>query len=197
MCSIIGAIGHIDNKLLSDIFYQSKIRGLHCFGISYLHKGNIETYKTHSLQKMINKIKNIDTTLLIGHCRYSTSGDYKDLNNNQPLQFKAINLAFNGVLSMKSTIGMESEFEVKIPNENDGYVLIQKLYDDNILNHKDYSFACVYIENNRLCAIRNENRPAYQTKHNNCTYIASTRDIFARSGIKDCEELEPLKRYEY
>ena len=58
--------------------------------------------------------------------RYSTSGDYKVMDNNQPLQQNNVCMAFNGVLSQKTKEEIEEEYQIVLENDNDGYLLMQK-----------------------------------------------------------------------
>tara|TARA_R110000803_G_scaffold198484_4_gene262248 strand:+ start:453 stop:704 length:252 start_codon:yes stop_codon:yes gene_type:complete len=77
MCGVVGfSCEEPDEdkiKLLQEIVYQSKIRGLHSFGYSYIDNG-LQTKKRHDL-------KNVNlpfSSKIIFHNRYATSGDYKD-----------------------------------------------------------------------------------------------------------------------
>ena len=45
MCSIIGFSGVYDRDLLTKVFENSKIRGIHSFGFSYYDAGKLVTNK--------------------------------------------------------------------------------------------------------------------------------------------------------
>ncbi len=79
MCAVIGAYliepKDQDLHLLKEIFLQSKIRGLHATGLSYVKGNSVHTekrplpadvfFKDFDLQTCINEDNNI---YLIGHC---------------------------------------------------------------------------------------------------------------------------------
>ena len=79
MCGIVGFSCQKPDtekiELLQELIIQSKIRGLHSFGYSYLDN-DIKTKKRY-------EIKNINLPLsnkIIYHNRYSTSGGYENHN---------------------------------------------------------------------------------------------------------------------
>ena len=82
-----------DIKNINNLIQQSKIRGLHSFGISYLNDNKIKTQKTNDIQDL----KIPETNLLIFHNRYTTSGDYKKPINNQPLELNETYLDHYGL----------------------------------------------------------------------------------------------------
>lgn len=173
MCGVVAAIGKIDERLFKLLLEESEIRGI------------------HSVRQ-----KQVGQNCLIGHTRYSTSG-----NVAQPLTIGKRTIAFNGVVSMASKKEMEKLFKIKMLTDNDGEVLL-KSYDTyfdliNFINRPTVSFAGVILEGKKLIAVRNERRPLWKAKHKGCDYIASTKDIFLRAGIKKCEELKPLKIYSW
>jgi glutamine phosphoribosylpyrophosphate amidotransferase len=90
MCSVIGAIikepRAEDLLMLHRVFLESKIRGMHATGLSYVKNGQIVTIKhpvpadefPFNFAEYINEDGNL---YIVGHCRYSTS----DLEYNQPI----------------------------------------------------------------------------------------------------------------
>lgn len=187
MCSIIGFKGKYDKIVLNKIFANSRIRGLHSFGFAYYDANNaLQTFKTLDYNTFIDSINKIAPDLFIAHFRYSTSGDYKILENNQPLMYKNSVFAFNGVISQEKKEIMENQYNIKMPSDNDGYILFDKIVkDDNawLKNNKTISYACVWLSNGELYAKRNINRPLYVTEINKNTIYVSTKDIAIRSGI--------------
>ena len=186
MCGIVGYKSENpteeDLNLLQKIIFESKIRGLHSFGYSYLENGQLITEKYHDIKEIKLPIKN----KIIYHNRYATSGDYKDHKNNQPIHTNDMSLVFNGVLDMRTKQEMEEYYEITMQTDNDGEVLIQ-LCGLNPVKIKDFvnntkgSFAGIILtENNKMYAIRNKNRPCWILKRENATFIASTEDIFKR-----------------
>ena len=202
MCGIIGYSSnnpteeHFD--ILQKLILQSKIRGLHSFGFSYVKDGLKTVKKTDVADiklPMVNK--------LIFHNRYSTSGDYKIEKNNQPIISKNNTVVFNGVLDMSSKLEMEKKYNVNMYTENDGE-LISLLCGTDKEKIKDFitttsgSIAGMQLtDKNKLYLFRNENRPAWILKHKNAIFIASTKDIFQRVDASyNPESVAPYKIYE-
>lgn len=199
MCGVVGfSCEEPDQdkiKLLQEIVYQSKIRGLHSFGYSYIDNG-LKTKKRHDL-------KNVNLPLaskIIFHNRYATSGDYKDHKNNQPITNAQASLVFNGVLDMGTKQEMEQRYDICMATDNDGEIVLKKCGSDKLkikqfIKETTGSFAgLILTESNELLAIRNPNRPLWKLEHNNAVYFASTKDIFKRVN-KDFEPVQ-LKEYE-
>lgn len=203
MCGVVGfSCENPDIKkieLLQKIIIQSKIRGLHSFGYSYIDN-SLKTKKRHD-------IKNVNLPLankIIYHNRYSTSGDYKNHNNNQPITNPEMSLVFNGVLDMGTKTEIEDRYNIKMSTDNDGEILLQKCGTNkekiiNYVKQTSGSFAgLILTASNELFAIRNPNRPLWKLDYNNATYFASTKDIFKRVNSKfDPKQLKEYKLYEY
>tara|TARA_R100000781_G_C4077460_1_gene126580 strand:+ start:167 stop:775 length:609 start_codon:yes stop_codon:yes gene_type:complete len=201
MCGVVGFSCNNPTEenynILYDIIKQSKIRGLHSFGYSY-YDNKIITKKHHNI-KDINLPK---ANKIIYHNRYSTSGDYMNHNNNQPIQLNNISLVFNGVLDMRTKQEIEDNYNIKMQTENDGEIIIQKC-GNNIDKIKQFvsttkgSFAGLMLLNNKFIAIRNSNRPLWKLEYKNATYYASTKDIFKRVNNNfNPTQLKPNKIYE-
>lgn len=201
MCGVVGFSCNNPTEenynILYDIIKQSKIRGLHSFGYSYYDEKIIT--KKHYNIKDINLPK---ANKIIYHNRYSTSGDYMDHNNNQPIQINNFSLVFNGVLDMRTKQEIEENYNIKMQTENDGEIIIQKC-GNNIDKIKQFvdttngSFAGLFLLDNKMIAIRNKNRPLWKLEHKEAIYYASTKDIFKRvSKNFKPTELIPNKIYE-
>lgn len=203
MCGIIGFSCKSPNEenieILNKLIFQSKIRGLHSFGYSYLND-TLQTEKHHD----INCVKPPMSNKIIYHNRYSTSGDYKNHANNQPIHNKEMSLVFNGVLDMGTKQEIESKYNIKMQNDNDGEIILNTCGTNIDLIQKFVtettgSFAGMILTNsNKLLAIRNTKRPLWQLNHLNCVYLASTKDIFKR--VNKAFEPTQLKEntiYEY
>jgi len=203
MCGVVGFSCQKPDKekieLLQKIIFQSKIRGLHSFGYSYLDNG-IKTKKRH-------EIKNVNLPLankIIYHNRYSTSGDYKDHNNNQPIINSEMSLVFNGVLDMGTKEEIEKKYSIVMNTDNDGEIILQKCSINKkkiieFIKESKGSFAgLILTASNELLAIRNINRPLWKLEHNNAIYLASTKDIFKRVDSNfEPEQLKEYRLYEY
>ena len=203
MCGVVGFYceqpneGHID--LLDKIINQSKIRGLHSFGYTYKDE-KLTTVKQHEIKDISFPLAN----KIIYHNRYSTSGDYKNHDNNQPIHIDDISLVFNGVLDMGTKEEIEQRYEVNMQTDNDGEIVIKKCGKDKhkiqefITNTKGSFAGLILTDSNALYVIRNPNRPLWRLQHDNAFYFASTRDIFKRVDESlEPVELEPNKLYEY
>lgn len=194
MCSIIGFSGVYDHDLLTKVFENSKIRGIHSFGFSYYESGTLTTNKFLDYNQFVSAIHKKAPNKFIAHFRYSTSGDYKDANNNQPLSNQTTSVAFNGVISQKTKDEMEAEFNMKLEGDNDGYVLLNKLNDLDFLSSKSITFAMVGLSGGKLLAMKNSKRPLYIAEKYGDVIIASTNDIMKRSGINYAVEFPNLKK---
>lgn len=203
MCGIVGFSCQKPDtekiELLQELIIQSKIRGLHSFGYSYLDN-DIKTKKRH-------EIKNINLPLankIIYHNRYSTSGGYENHNNNQPIINSKMALVFNGVLDMGTKKEIENRHNVVMNTDNDGEILLHKCGTDkkkikNFIKETKGSFAgLILTASNELLAIRNPYRPLWKLEHNNSVYFASTKDIFKRVDPRfEPEQLNEYELYEY
>lgn len=198
MCGIIGYFSKNpldeDFEIIKEIFKNSKIRGLHAFGFTALLPTGLETVKCHNLEDILNNLdffKTLKPKILIGHNRYSTSGDYKKHINNQPVYLakEGISLVFNGVISMKHKKEYEILYNESYETENDGEIILRKyLKNENItdfINNSNISFAGMILTESKkeLLFLKNWRRPAYYSKKNNSIFIASTKDILKKSGL--------------
>ena len=196
MCSVIGFKGEYKIDLLDKIFNESRIRGIHAFGFSYYDKGNLKTHKYLDFEEFKDKIHSFKPNLFIAHFRYSTSGDYNIMENNQPINYKDRSIVFNGVISQKDKSEIEKEFGLKMEIENDGYVLIQRFTDKSFVLSNNITFSMVGLEKGKLIALKNRKRPLYLSDKSDII-ICSTKDIMKRSGIEEQVELTNLKIYEW
>lgn len=202
MCGVVGYSCSNPKKehyeILQAIIHQSKIRGLHSFGFSFYDQ-EVVTIKYHN----IDKIELPAANKIIYHNRYSTSGDYKNHDNNQPIAIGNMSLVFNGVLDMRTKQEMEEHYGIQMETDNDGEIVL-KLCGTDPDKIQDYiqsisgSFAGLMLTpDNTMYAIRNKNRPLWMLNHSGGVFYASTRDIFKRVD-KSFEpiELDPYKMYE-
>lgn len=193
MCAIIGFISDnptaIAVETLKKVFIESKIRGMHAYGYAAIQDGHLMEAKSNGLKSLLVSIDN--PTRLIGHCRYSTSGDYRNMLNNQPLRFGGEYLVFNGVIDMRTKAEMEAVYGIKMESDNDGEIMLQTS-DRNRLLKSEITFSGLTLNSHVLAFFRNEGRPGYKATRHGATYIASTADILRRCLL----EPEPLDPYE-
>ncbi len=194
MCSIIGYKGKFDETLVSNLLDESRIRGVHAFGY-YSHKYDL---KTLSYEQFKDSLLFERPDMFVAHLRYSTSGDYKQMINNQPLiQYngKMTALVFNGVISQLDMENMKYQYQTNIPSDNDGWILMKYLHDDKFLHDRSITFATTYIQDDNLYAYRNKHRPMYYNENKDRVVIASTNDILERCGLEDNVNTKEHKRY--
>lgn len=201
MCGVVGFAcsdttqEHLN--LLWRIMLESSIRGLHSFGIAYVEEKLVieKAWRLTDLNlPMCEK--------MIFHNRYSTSGDYHNHDNNQPLTDGKKALVFNGVLDMRTKEEMEEAYGIEMKADNDGEILLRTFEEPQemmeYVNRSRVTFAgLVLTPENRLFAFRNEGRPLWKATFKGATYYASTQDILLRAS-RDLrpEEIQPNTLHE-
>lgn len=195
MCGVIGYFAHQPKRQdLSDLkrlALESTIRGLHAFGWGW-GTSSVICFSPEEWTDWLNPWTSGPPTSLIGHARYSTSGDWRTEANNQPLVLGGVQLAFNGVIDMGTKTEMEQRYGVTLQTENDGELFLQKLVQSGdealawLESLPNTSFAGVWLQAKALMAYRNSRRPLWRhvTPDGRRTLIASTEDIFRRAGIE-------------
>ena len=195
MCAVIGAIikqpTERDLDMIRKVFFESKIRGMHATGMSYLPhwSDKVETVKMegssekfiaqhlHHLDYLVNTDGNL---YLIGHCRYSTS----DLEFNQPMATDTKSIVHNGVLTQELPENWESLYGYKTETNNDSELILHS--ECPLSEFADMSMGvCELNVDKTLVAYRNGKRPLYLTSLPNGCIITSTVDIAKRAGITD------------
>lgn len=203
MCAIIGYSPRATGLELRDrveLFEQFRrlarecmARGTHAFGLARWAHGAIHVTKSQDIDDVLLDFEPSEPCIF--HARYSTSGDWREPRNNQPLVVGHHALAFNGVIHMGTKAEMEEAFAVQLASENDGEVFIRRVLGGETPEHfiqtMTGSFAGVWIHEGRLHAGRNERRPLWRTTRVGETWYASTADIFRRAGIHDVVEMYP------
>lgn len=213
MCGVIGfyskepRLAHLE--AVCRLFEQSQVRGRHAYGVSMwvpdrFHADGIRTFKAFdldTLKKAIMDLRYSPPTALIGHTRYSTSGDYKDHTNNQPIHLgDGIALAFNGVISQAKKEEYEKTFNQRYVTDNDGEIVLRRFVAsirpdpragadspargdfETFIEKGKFSFAGAFLEKGKITFVRNARRPLWTAELLGGDFIASTRDIFDRSG---------------
>jgi asparagine synthetase B (glutamine-hydrolysing) len=211
MCAVIGAVinkpttAHFE--MIKRVFLESKIRGLHATGISFLPKwsSGIETIKEpipadQFIEKFLHNDNLADMVAedgnlyLIGHCRYSTS----DLEFNQPIYNNYLSVVHNGVITQELPENWENKYGYKCEGKNDTELILHSYANGKspLVEWQDSSLAvCVLSKNRVLTAFRNGKRPLYLTSIANGCIITSTADVIHRAGIVEKPELLPMNTY--
>lgn len=201
MCAVIGAILQSPSKedfaTLRNVFVESKIRGMHATGISFLPKWStgIETIKEpipadqfvekHLHDDNLGDMVADDGNLyLIGHCRYSTS----DLEYNQPMFCSGKSIVHNGVITQELPENWKDLYGYDCITKNDSELVLHS--KDPLREFSNMSMGVVELYKNRkLRFYRNGKRPLYLTNVPNGCIITSTADIAKRAGIGQAIEV--------
>lgn len=195
MCAVIGAIllkpTKQDFALLRRGFHESRIRGMHATGISFLPNwgDGIVTIKEpipadqfvdkhlhdDNLQDMVADDGNL---YMIGHCRYSTS----DLEYNQPMFHTEKSIVHNGVITQELPENWKEIYGYDCITKNDSELVLHS--NDPLREFSHMSMGvCELYKDKRIRFYRNGKRPLYLTNMPNGCIITSTADIAARAGI--------------
>lgn len=199
MCAIIGVICKNTEENISTIeklFLESKIRGLHATGLSFIKKNSLLTIKEAlpadvfiSKYNFNDLFKEESVIKLIGHCRYSTS----DIRYNQPISDKDLSIVHNGVVTQEPYEKWKDMFHYDCITQNDSELIFQYLKSGCIIEDINKTFTNISFsllsltKEGELIAKRNSLRPLWFVKRNENLFYASTCNILLRSGFKDCE----------
>lgn len=187
MCAVVGTIVQNPSiqqlEMIKRVMLESKIRGMHATGISYVKSNSIVTQKLPvSADKFpfdFNSYLNEDGNLyMIAHCRYSTS----DLEYNQPLANTEKSIVHNGVITQELPENWKELYGYDCMTKNDSELV---LHSDNPLQEfPNMSMGvCELRVDKTLRSYRNGKRPLYLTTFNNGCIITSTKDIPYRAGV--------------
>jgi glutamine phosphoribosylpyrophosphate amidotransferase len=205
MCSVIGAVINSpsveDFDMLKRVFLESRIRGMHATGMSFLPSwsSDVQTIKEpipadafiekHLHNDNLKDLVNSDGTLyLIGHCRYSTS----DLEYNQPIANKTLSVVHNGVITQELPENWKELYGWDCETKNDTELILHSVSagKNPLISWKDSSLAvCELHKSKEIRAYRNGKRPLYLTTLKNGCIITSTADIPSRAFV-DGETVE-------
>ena len=207
MCAVIGALiqnpTKQDFEIIRNIFLESKIRGMHATGISFLPKWNdrVVTIKdsipadkfveTHLHEDNLKEMINGDGNLyLIGHCRYSTS----DLLYNQPIANDEHAIVHNGVITQELPENWKKLFNYVCETKNDSELVLHS--GSPLEEYQDASMAvCELTIDKKLLVYRNGKRPLYLTSLVNGVIVTSTADIPKRAGVRMPAVEVPMNNY--
>ena len=187
MCSVIGAVIQEPKdrhfEMLKNVFFESRIRGMHATGLSYVKDGKVHTEKlpvpANEFPFRFADYVNEDGNLyLIGHCRYSTS----DLEYNQPIANDEHSIVHNGVITQELPENWKALYNYICKTKNDSELVLKS--DSPLEEFRDASMAvCDLTSDKKLCFYRNGKRPLYFTQFNEGYLITSTENIPSRAGI--------------
>jgi glutamine phosphoribosylpyrophosphate amidotransferase len=194
MCAVIGIflrrVTTQDIDVVTRVIFESRIRGLHATGVSYVNAKGLQTIrepvpaneflKTYPVQSFVDG----NTLTMIAHCRYSTS----DLTYNQPLYTDTLSVVHNGVISQELPENWERLYGCKTETKNDSELL---LHSPNPLSDwKQASIAAIELRPNKdMRYYRNGKRPLYHAMLPNGVIVSSTADILRRASPDLCPQL--------
>jgi glutamine phosphoribosylpyrophosphate amidotransferase len=168
MCAVIGISIHdvteSDIELIKRIFLESRIRGKHATGVSYIKGDAIVTFSLPvPADEFIEQFDFRDTIHngdinLIGHCRYSTS----DLEYNQPIADGNKAIVHNGVISQELPENWEALYGIKCETKNDTELLL-RTEGNPFAAWPNASISAIVLYPNELKVYRNGKRPLYET----------------------------------
>lgn len=136
-----GVAGYVCNKkhaarafaVFTRLMEESQVRGKHAAGVSWAKAGQLETWKQPVPAKQLVQtaewevLRQTPPTAILGHTRYSTSGNWHDNDNNQPLASAQLALVHNGLVSMAERGRVERQYGVKLKTANDSEVLLRRV----------------------------------------------------------------------
>lgn len=178
---------------------EAQVRGRHASGLSWVSRGKVTTYKLAKpveelvQSKLWRDLATDAPTEAIGHARYSTSGDWHDNKNNQPVATAVLALVHNGLVSMATQEEFERAYGVRTVSGNDSEVLLRRV--EKARGDLAKAFEAVYAVDPPIFAcgllnvrgdvtvVRDHIRPlwAFQIKKLSMTGFASTKDIIDRA----------------
>lgn len=196
MCAVIGVVlkqPTAENyDLIRRIFQESRIRGMHATGISWVKNNTVHTIKEpvdaltfvdkhfNSFDQYINEDGNL---YMVGHCRYSTS----DLDYNQPISSDKISIVHNGVVSQELPENWESIYGFTCETKNDTELLLKTVEENKepLQIWYDASMSVCQLHSDKTFKYyRNGKRPLCSHKMDNGIIVASTKNIFFRAGVE-------------
>ena len=201
MCGVIGYVPmltaeqHVTREAFRRLLVESSVRGLHAVGLFQVGRVYRMTGRLSETQAD-EFVREFDPFCrAIAHTRYSTSGDWKVSENNQPIVSESYytGLAFNGVIHMGTKEEFERDLGVSCQTDNDGEVVLRKVLKGHTLREAVMSlpssatFAGCLLSGYQLTAFRNAHRPLWTVEAHGGRWFASTQDIFRRAGFGPAE----------
>jgi len=190
MCGVIAYYGNMDNPepIMKQLFYESRIRGRHATGISYIDSKGIMITNNSPIEShyFIDAISFNEIDLskgIIGHTRYSTS----DLEYNQPIVYDDFSISHNGVITQENADKWENDFGYKCSTKNDSELIIREFVENKevIRFWNESSIAAAVLhKSGEIIFFRNGYRPLWFFEFKGSYFISSTEDIMKRAFRK-------------
>ena len=195
MCAVIGVILNQPTKedfaMVRRVFLESKIRGMHATGMSFLPHWSEEIVtikdsypadkfiEVHLHDDNFKDMLNADGNLyMIGHCRYSTS----DLEFNQPMYHNEKSIVHNGVITQELPENWKELYGYDCMTKNDSELVLHSSDPLREFSHMSMGVVELYKER-KLRFYRNGKRPLYLTNVPSGSIITSTANIAERAEV--------------
>lgn len=193
MCALLGIVlpraTKEDIALANRLLLESRIRGKHATGVTYLKGGYLNTIRGSvpaedflQAYSFANFVDSDGSLRAIAHCRYSTS----DLLYNQPVFNADVALVHNGVVSQELPKNWPYLYGYVCSTKNDSELLLRTIRRGRspLLEWQQASLAVIELyRNGNVRAYRNGKRPLYLTKYGGGYIFTSTVDIARRAGL--------------
>jgi len=198
MCAIIGIKCEdveLSQFVMSELLIQSQIRGKHATGISYVDSGKIKTItKPISSKQFVKQGFVPEASLMIGHCRYSTS----DIQYNQPISNAGMSIVHNGVITQESFESWQKHFgynEDDFKTRNDTELLLKCYQAGHNPFHEfpNASIAAGILQADKIICLRNNTRPLWLMISEYFIGFASTENIIERTSKSLGIEIEAMQ----
>lgn len=191
MCSVLifntNKMNQSKISFLKEIFVQSKIRGLHSTGFSFIDKNeNLKSYHFNKPADEVmdefdfSEIDGIENFKLVGHTRYSTS----DIKYPQPIFDSNSSLVHNGIITQKDPSFWKDIYKFDFKTKNDSEILFHEMKKNfNPFFSNEASVAGGFLDVEKgLFAFRNGKRPLYVSIFDDLITFTSTKDILLRAN---------------
>lgn len=202
MCGIVGYSrtrkeARNDRERFIALCREACIRGEHAYGIAYITPDDrLEVFKDTDKERVLEAIPQTMPERIIFHNRYSTSGDWKQPDNNQPIHVGESALVFNGTIDMGTKDEMQKRYGISMLTDNDGEIVMNDILHDQPFAHirDGQTFAGIYLDRRRMFAFRNDLRPLKRIKDEGCEFVCSTKDIALRAKFDEnyIEDITPF-----
>lgn len=203
MCGVVGYSGQgASRQQFVELCRQSCIRGVHAFGVAFLCADGLYCTKDTSFRSVMAAVPDPLPRKIIFHNRYSTSGDFRDMANNQPVCIGHWAMVFNGTVDMGTKEEMERHSGYHLTTDNDGELVLRDYINRGTFERiadARATFAGIFLnEDGRMFALRNELRPLWAFRGQGGQFITSTRDIASRANLdtNNGQLLQPFIPYQ-
>jgi len=189
MCGLTGYTGNsiASPKIIQAIQLANDSRGGHSSGY-YDGKEFVKCIGKNSKQ-LIPHMKKLNTTIFIGHTRYSTHGE-TTIPNQHPFQYGKVIGAHNGVLQNYIEVGEEYKCkETEVDSQMIFKVLNKQNNDTSLLGKFSGALATLFEVDGKLYTYRKGNPLWVGKDKKGGVYFSSLRDVLMNNKLKDIFQL--------